>query len=152
MQGPLGSAIPIWCDPKCVWPRTKCEKASQARSSLQPGVGQAQSTEPRDWTSHHPRSRPGLVSSLVQTLTFSHRTSCLLSPLTYEGLLDETFGISCGTVEFPPEVTKTETATKLQLSCKDKMFDKIRNKHFATIFSVLGVTAKQLAAAQVLEK
>lgn len=75
-------------------------------------------------------------------------TSCLLSPLTYEGLLDETFGISCGTVEFPPEVTKTETATKLQLSCKDKMFDKIRNKHFATIFSVLGVTAKQLAAAQ----
>ena len=28
-------------------------------------------------------------------------TSCLLSPLTYEGLLDETFGISCGTVTFP---------------------------------------------------
>ena len=93
-----------------------------------------------------------MVSSLFQTLTFSRRTSCLLSPLTYEGLLDETFGISCGTVEFPSEVTKTETATKLQLSCKDKMFDKIRNKHFATIFSVLGVTAKQLAAAQVLEK
>ena len=92
------------------------------------------------------------MSSLVEILTFSCRTSCLLSPLTYEGLLDETFGISCGTVEFPPEVTKTETATKLQLSCKDKMFDKIRNKHFATIFSVLGVTAKQLAAAQVLEK
>lgn len=75
-------------------------------------------------------------------------TSCLLSPLTYEGLLDETFGISCGTVEFPTEVTKTDTPTKLQLSCKDKMFDKIRNKHFATIFTVLGVTAKQLAAAQ----
>merc|ERR1712156_858271 len=49
---------------------------------------------------------------------------------------------------FPPEVTKTETPTKLQLSCKDKMFDKIRNKHFASIFSVLGVTAKQLSAAQ----
>jgi len=75
-------------------------------------------------------------------------TSCLLSPLTYEGLLDETFGISCGTVEFGPEVTKSETTTKLQLSCMDKMFDKIRNKHFATIFSVLGVTAKQLSAAQ----
>ena len=66
--------------------------------------------------------------------------------------MDETFGISCGTVEFPPEVTKTETPTKLQLSCKDKMFDKIGNKHFATIFSVLGVTAKQLAAAQVQPK
>ena len=83
-------------------------------------------------------------------LNLSCRASCLLSPLTYEGLLDETFGISCGTVEFPPDVTKTETPTKLQLSCKDKMFDKIRNKHFATIFSVLGVTAKQLAAAQVV--
>ena len=75
-------------------------------------------------------------------------TSCLLSPLTYEGLLDETFGISCGTVEFGPEVTKTEGSTKLQLSSMDKMFDKIRNKHFASIFSVLGVTAKQLSAAQ----
>merc|ERR1712142_3014 len=75
--------------------------------------------------------------------------SCLLSPLTYEGLLDETFGISCGTVEFGSEVTKTEGATtKLQLSSRDKMFDKIRNKHFASIFSVLGVTAKQLSAAQ----
>ena len=75
-------------------------------------------------------------------------TSCLLSPLTYEGLLDETFGVSCGTVEFGPEVTKTEASTKLQLSSMDKMFDKIRNKHFASIFSVLGVTAKQLSAAQ----
>ena len=75
--------------------------------------------------------------------------SCLLSPLTYEGLLDETFGINCGTVEFGPEVTKTEgSSTKLQLSSNDKMFDKIRNKHFASIFTVLGVTAKQLSNAQ----
>jgi len=74
--------------------------------------------------------------------------SCFLSPLTYEGLLDEVFGISCGTVEFGKEVTGVDTPTKLQLSSKDKMFDKIRNKHFAHIFSVLGVTAKQLSAAQ----
>lgn len=47
------------------------------------------------------------------------------------------------------QVTKSESGTtKLQLSSKDKMFDKIRNKHFASIFSVLGVTAKQLSAAQ----
>jgi len=74
--------------------------------------------------------------------------SCLLSPLTYEGLLDETFGVSCGTVEFGPEITKTDGKVKLQLSSKDRMFDKIRNKHFASIFSVLGVNAKQLAADQ----
>jgi len=35
-----------------------------------------------------------------------------------------------------------------KLMMQDKMFEKIRNKHFATIFSVLGVTAKQLSAAQ----
>ena len=75
-------------------------------------------------------------------------TSCLLSPLTYEGLLDETFGISCGTVEFSTAVTKTDGTVKLQLSSKDRMFEKIRNKHFASIFSVLGVNAKQLSAAQ----
>jgi len=75
-------------------------------------------------------------------------TSCLLSPLTYEGLLDETFGMSCGSVELPPSVTKAGQGTRLQLSSGDKMLEKIRNKHFASIFSVLGVTAKQLSQAQ----
>ena len=95
-----------------------------------------------------PRARTPEIGHLVILDRDLDWASCLLSPLTYEGLLDETFGISCGTVEFPTEVTKTDTPTKLQLSCRDKMFDKIRNKHFATIFTVLGVTAKQLAAAQ----
>jgi len=102
------------------------------------------------YTNHYgqPRSKSSEIGHLFIFERDLDWTSCLLSPLTYEGLLDETFGISCGTVEFGPEVTKTEATTKLQLSCMDKMFDKIRNKHFATIFSVLGVTAKQLSAAQ----
>ena len=96
-----------------------------------------------------PKHKSGEISHLFIFERDLDWTSCLLSPLTYEGLLDETFGISCGTVEFGPEVTKTEGgSTKLQLSSRDKMFDKIRNKHFASIFSVLGVTAKQLSAAQ----
>lgn len=95
-----------------------------------------------------PRSRTPEIGHIFILERDLDWTSCLLSPLTYEGLLDETFSISCGTVEFPTEVTKSDTPTKLQLSCKDKMFDKIRNKHFASIFTVLGVTAKQLAAAQ----
>ena len=46
-------------------------------------------------------------------------------------------------------MTKSKNgSTKLQLSSRDKMFDKLRNKHFASIFSVLGVTAKQLSAAK----
>jgi len=95
-----------------------------------------------------PRSKNSEIGNLFIFERDLDWASCLLSPLTYEGLLDETFGISCGTVEFGSEVTKTESSTKLQLSSMDKMFDKIRNKHFATIFSVLGVTAKQLSAAQ----
>jgi len=96
-----------------------------------------------------PKHKSGEISHLFIFERDLDWTSCLLSPLTYEGLLEETFGISCGTVEFGPEVTKTEGgSTKLQLSSRDKMFDKIRNKHFASIFSVLGVTAKQLSAAQ----
>jgi len=95
-----------------------------------------------------PRAKAPEIGHLVILDRDVDWASCLLSPLTYEGLLDETFGISCGTVEFPTEVAKAETPTRLQLSSKDKMFDKIRNKHFATIFTVLGVTAKQLAAAQ----
>jgi len=95
-----------------------------------------------------PRSKSSEIGNLFIFERDLDWASCLLSPLTYEGLLDETFGISCGTVEFGSEVTKTESTTKLQLSSMDKMFDKIRNKHFATIFSVLGVTAKQLSAAQ----
>merc|ERR1719447_510445 len=74
-----------------------------------------------------PRPKGGEVGQLFILERDLDWASCLLSPLTYEGLLDETFGISCGTVEFGQAVTKTETATKLQLSCKDKMFDKIRN-------------------------
>ena len=95
-----------------------------------------------------PRAKGGEIGQLFILERDLDWASCLLSPLTYEGLLDETFGISCGTVEFGKAVTKTEGTTKLQLSSRDKMFDKIRNKHFASIFSVLGVTAKQLSAAQ----
>jgi hypothetical protein len=46
-------------------------------------------------------------------------------------------------------LTKGENTKDCMFWCPDKMFDKIRNKHFASIFSVLGVTAKQLSAAQV---
>ena len=94
------------------------------------------------------RQQGGDIGSLFIFERDMDWASCLLSPLTYEGLLDETFGINCGQVEFGPEVTKTEASAKLQLSSMDKMFDKIRNKHFASIFTVLGVTAKQLSNVQ----
>ena len=39
----------------------------------------------------------------------------LLSPLTYESLLDETFGIHCGVVELGKEITKTNNSVKVNV-------------------------------------
>jgi hypothetical protein len=47
---------------------------------------------------------------------------------------------------------KDKVVVKLQLSSKDKMFEKIRNKHFAAIFSSLSAYAKQLKHHQVFTK
>eukprot|EP00096_Caligus_rogercresseyi_P015805 TRINITY_DN8282_c0_g1_i1.p1 TRINITY_DN8282_c0_g1~~TRINITY_DN8282_c0_g1_i1.p1 ORF type:complete len:567 (-),score=152.25 TRINITY_DN8282_c0_g1_i1:64-1764(-) len=70
--------------------------------------------------------------------------SPFLSPLTYESLLDEVFGVNCGSIELDSRVTTSEQVVKLQLSNKDKTFNKIRSKHIGDIFSYLSVHAKQL--------
>ena len=68
--------------------------------------------------------------------------SCLLSPVTYEALLDEVFGINCGVVDIG------DSNAKLELSSRDRTFENIRGKHFSEIFSHLSNTAKQLQASQ----
>ena len=42
-------------------------------------------------------------------------TTTLLSPLPYESLLDETFGINCGVVELGKEITKTNNSVKVSI-------------------------------------
>ena len=79
--------------------------------------------------------------------------STLLSPVTYEALLDEVFGICCGVVDFQGGLQKAEgsetlPALKLELSNKDKIFENIRCRHFSSIFSVLSTNAKQLRQKQ----
>ena len=65
----------------------------------------------------------------------------------------QVFSIVCGTVELDGSKMdvdiKDKVVVKLQLSSKDKMFEKIRNKHFAAIFSSLSAYAKQLKHHQV---
>ena len=73
--------------------------------------------------------------------------SVLLSPLTYEALLNEVFDNVCGTIDLDERVTKGDHV-KLQLTSKDKMFMKIRAQHFTNIFASLGSYAKQLKAQQ----
>ena len=78
--------------------------------------------------------------------------SVLLSPVTYEALLDEVFGISCGVVDFSLSDAAASDdklkSTKLQLSSRDGVFNNIRYKHFASIFAYLSSNAKQLKASQ----
>lgn len=68
----------------------------------------------------------------------------LLSQVTYEGILDDTFGISSGFVEFGPEVTSTDKKIKLLLTSQDRVFEDIRDRHFSNVFGYLGAKAKEL--------
>ena len=71
--------------------------------------------------------------------------SCLLSPMNYEALLDETYGINCGMVELRPELGNV----KLPLNSKDKVFRKIRNKMMGPeIFTILSSFAQHLQQIQ----
>ena len=49
-------------------------------------------------------------------------------------MLDETFGISCGMIEFPEEVTKKKSGTKLLLTNEDPVYKEVRNRHFTNVF------------------
>ncbi len=43
----------------------------------------------------------------------------LCTQVTYEGLLDDTFGISAGLIEFGPDVTGTDKSLKMLLTSQD---------------------------------
>ncbi|XP_070542107.1 vacuolar protein sorting-associated protein 33B-like isoform X2 [Ptychodera flava] len=70
----------------------------------------------------------------------------LCSPVTYEGLLDEIFGIRSGFCEFDKEVTGSDKPTRLLLNYEDKIYEEIRNRHFSHVFSYLSSKARELQA------
>jgi len=71
--------------------------------------------------------------------------SPLCSPMTYEALLDDVFGIECSVINFDASVT-TDKDTKLLLTSDDEIYKPIRDRHFAHISSYLSNKAKQLQA------
>ena len=115
------------------------------------GVGKHSVTvlEQMQLLEHH--QAPTGASREISTLLVIDRSidyaSVLLSPLTYEALLNEVFTNVCGTIDLDERVTKGDHV-KLQLSSKDKMFAKIRAQHFTNIFSSLSSYAKQLKQQQ----
>ncbi|KAF6033143.1 VPS33B [Bugula neritina] len=70
--------------------------------------------------------------------------SPLCSQVTYEGLLDDIFGIQCGVVQFDKSVTGADNVMKVPLNSDDWLFQEVRNKHFSTVFKELSAKAKDL--------
>ncbi|EEB20262.1 vacuolar protein sorting 33A, putative [Pediculus humanus corporis] len=97
--------------------------------------------------------------SQIDHLLLIDRSVDLITPmatqLTYEGLIDELFGINNTTAQFPSErFMKTEnepevlTAIKKQiiLNSNDELFADIRDKHFNAVGHVLSRKAKHISA------
>jgi len=78
----------------------------------------------------------------------------LLTPLTYEGLIDETFGIESNRVKLPPEkfAKKNEDGIgemplepqTLQLNSAEELYAELRDKNFQAVGPVLSRKAKDL--------
>ena len=74
-------------------------------------------------------------------------TCVLLSPLNYQGLLDETFPIKNGKIEFGSEITKTENKTKHNMNSFDPVFRNICDMPFHSVFSVLKEKGQKVKTA-----
>jgi len=68
----------------------------------------------------------------------------LCSQLTYEGILDDVFGIKCGFVEFDTAVTDRSKAVKVLVDSTDPIFKIIRSQHFSLANTTLGQLAREL--------
>ncbi|XP_068059530.1 vacuolar protein sorting-associated protein 33B isoform X2 [Anomalospiza imberbis] len=72
--------------------------------------------------------------------------TALCSQVVYEGLVDDTFRIKCGSVDFGPDVTSSDKSIKVLLNSQDKVFSQIRNEHFSSVFGFLSQKSRSLQA------
>ncbi|CAM9408611.1 unnamed protein product [Bubo scandiacus] len=72
--------------------------------------------------------------------------TALCSQVVYEGLVDDTFRIKCGSVDFGPDVTSSDKSIKVLLNAQDKIFSQIRNEHFSSVFGFLSQKSRNLQA------
>jgi hypothetical protein len=107
-------------------------------------------------------------SSVVENLIIIDREvdmpTVLSTQLTYEGLLDEVFGVSNNQTEVDSSVlgntpaprqdqgsspaATTATKRKIQLDSSDKLYPLLRDNNFATIGPILNRTARRLQSDQ----
>ncbi|ESO89653.1 hypothetical protein LOTGIDRAFT_234244 [Lottia gigantea] len=67
----------------------------------------------------------------------------LCTPVTYEALLDEIFGIDCGIIDLSDPINNTQGG-KLLLTSENEIFQSIRNRHFSNVFEFISSKAKEL--------
>lgn len=106
--------------------------------------------------------KPKFNISCFDNLLLLDRNVDLLTPLatqlTYEGLIDEIYGIQNSFVKLPPEKFAPKKqgdsgkdlpteAKKLQLNSAEELYAEIRDKNFNAVGSVLSKKAKVISAA-----
>lgn len=95
--------------------------------------------------------RPEIDRLLILDRTVDF-VSPLVTQLTYEGLIDEVYGIHNATGQFPPERFSSDKKQeedskqnkKVILSSKDDLFQHLRDKNFNAVGPVLKSKAKQI--------
>jgi hypothetical protein len=106
-----------------------------------------------------------MASPEIDTLILIDREVDMVTPmltqLTYEGLIDEVFGISNGVVELPPALAEAlspsqpkegesaasappKRSQRLPLNSNDKLYAELRDANFATIGPLLNARAKRI--------
>jgi len=83
------------------------------------------------------------VRTQIDTLVILDRAVDLISPLptqlTYEGLIDEMFGIQCASVRLPEDRT-------VQLSSQEELYQELRGLNFNAVGPTLSRKAKSISA------
>lgn len=105
-------------------------------------------------TSTSPSTSGMIPSASVESLIIIDRevdlATPLLTQLTYEGLVDEIFGIQHNQADISTSIIAQQNSTsqglkrKVQLDSSDKLYDQLRDTNFATGSRLLNKFAKQL--------
>ena len=87
------------------------------------------------------------LRSQIDSLVILDRAVDLISPLptqlTYEGLVDEMFGITCSTVNIPEPEKKT-----LSLTSQEELFQELRGLNFNAVGPTLSRKARGIKAME----
>lgn len=86
---------------------------------------------------HLPRSGATSVSEVILFDRSCDWVTPMCSQLTYEGMLDDVFGIQSGFLEFSKETSGKGVPVKVLLNEEDPVFSIIRSMHFSGVSEVL---------------